>query len=334
MGGFDFGSLLGDSDEDESNPLSKVLKGLFSNGGGGLGSETSPQESSLPDSFSSFTSTLNQPSGSVVSGGKEDLYHRYSQLLEQKPESEGVLSEYISRMPRHENYKPTGGTKLQAAGMGIAQALNSGDTNSGIAKAQEWRNKPFERQNAEYKQEGSFIDDQMRSADSARNRSLQGMLAQIKQQEVETNNRYKNEAMKTLREQQKIDSDRRKEKYDLDREEKRKDREAKNEDRDFDRKDRNQRHEESLNLRRELKSFGGEDKLDPFEKVGLEKYKRSKTGDELLASLGFGAPEETSYPKALINPITGLPYTAAEVASLGKKDIPSPSLAQRIKGRY
>jgi hypothetical protein len=283
--------------------------------------DSEEEDDLFPSNFSRVASSLDQPSGSVVSGGKEDLYHKYSQLLEQPPESEGILKDFLGRRPTFENYQPTGMQKATAAIMGGVAGLNSGGP-AGIAAGQAWRNKPFERQQEEWKQEGQFVDDQVRSADSNRNRQLASMVAQIRQQEMDSNNRYKREAAELVEKH-------RVEKANADREERIRAAKEREKDRDFDREDRQLSRKETERHNRASEARNSEDKLDPYQKAGLRTFERNSDKGTLLESLGFGEENDPlAIPSPLLDPY-GEPLQSINQLTTDRVKLPERNLYKK-----
>lgn len=237
------------------------------------------QRNYLDDNFGSFTSKLpiDQPNGSIVSGGREDLYHKYSQMLEQEPASKHILDDYLGRRPTDEQYKPGIGRKIIAGLAGLGSAFGRGGPASGYAVTDKILHQPLNDAMEEYQQEGKFIDVAMRQADSTRNQQMAGILNQIRQEEQGKYNQGRLELQQGAQKlaQQRLDQQ--------------------NADRlaDNARRERefqaNERYRQAILRLRSLHGGGDtEDKLSPFQKQGLKTYenltkpqKADETNDEL-----------------------------------------------------
>lgn len=276
----------------------------------------SDQENYLDDSFGSFTRNLpiDQPSGSIVSGGREDLYHKYSQLLDQKPESERVLEDYMGRRPTHANYVPSGRDKLTAAVMGGIAGINHGGE-AGINTAQRWVDKPLDEALQDYNSEGKFVNEYAKLADSSRNRQMTSLLSQMRMSEQQ---RMDQARMQNLGSLESARKQRLADKSSEDEFKKNKD------SRDFTALERHRRAMEAkrigLNDPESIDGVTGKGGgLDTFQKAGLREFERARGKGTVLDSLGFGAPGSDSYPAPMINPITGQPYTKADIALMGTR---------------
>lgn len=232
------------------------------------------QRNYLDDNFGNFAGKLpiDEPSGSIVSGGREDLYHKYSQMLEQEPESRRILDDYMGRRPTFDQYKPGLGKRLGSAAIGIAEGMRTGSPMAAFRASQTIADDPFNRAMYEYEKEGKFIDDAMKVADSSRNQQLAGILNTIRQQEL---GQYRQQQIQsrqdTLRSQQSRND------------QMNADREADNarQERQFQ---ETQRHNRAM----ELKSLHGGndttgDKLNPFQKQGMKTYEQLTKPDDKMA---------------------------------------------------
>jgi hypothetical protein len=298
--------LFDNPDEGQSDPQ------RFSQALGLTNSELShqgklPQENYLDDNLGSVTRSLpiDQPNGSIVSGGREDLYHKYSQMLEQKPEGDSLLSNYLGRMPTHAGFQPSGHDRAIAAVMGGIAGLNGGGQR-GIATSQQWLDKPFEEQTQDWKGGLPLVELQAKQADSTRNRQASGILSMIRQQEVDRENKRKDELTGMLRNSQQQNAENNRTKTSNINEYYNKRIQTEQRGQDLAHQDRQSR------LNKVLKAAKEKDPLTEFRSLrGKEK------GWTVLDSLGFGQGNGEGNPEPFINPITGKPYTPEEISRMG-----------------
>lgn len=203
---FDLSSLYKpDEEEDFSNPVGFAKSiGLLDS----YPDNPVEQRNYLDDNFGSVTKSLpiDQPSGSIVSGGREDLYHKYSQMLEQKPESERVLEDYMGRRPTREQFGNSLGRKILAGVVGLGTAAKQGGaaaykTVSGIL------DEPYNEAVQDYNSEGRYINDYAKLADSSRNRQMSSLLAQMRMEEVHRANQERERQTAALRDIQRQNSE-------------------------------------------------------------------------------------------------------------------------------
>lgn len=195
-----------DDSEDDFNDPGKFARslGLIND----YPSDPNQQLNYLDDNFGTFTRKLpiDQPSGSVVSGGREDLYHKYSQMLQQKPESESILENYLGRRPTREQFGNSLGRKLLAGLTGFTSGLQFGpggqvhaDPARSFAITSRIADEPFNEAMQDYNSEGRQVYDYAKLKESSRQRELAGMVSQIRMQETERANRAREAGVDVLR---------------------------------------------------------------------------------------------------------------------------------------
>lgn len=300
--------LLDNPDEGQSDPQ------RFSQALGLTDSELSHQgklpENYLDDNLGSVTRSLpiDQPSGSIVSGGREDLYHKYSQMLEQKPEGDSLLSNYLGRMPTHAGFQPSGHDRAVAAVMGGISGLNKGGM-AGISTSQQWLDKPFEESTQDWKGGLPLVELQAKQTNSEKQRQAAGILSMIRAQETERENRRKDDLTSYLRDTQRNNSTNRRDKNLAD---------ASRGDQNYQETVRHHKAiENKISGRGSSRAGSVGEKLSPYDKIGLREYERSSKKGTILDSLGFGEDSPSGNPDPFINPITGRPYTEEEIARMG-----------------
>ncbi len=203
-GEFDF--LDGEDDYDFSKPK-KMAQGLGLLDGYG---ETTRENLDYVDSYGGGGQGRGDAISSVVSDGPEDNYARFLKILEEPSASEGIVSDYISRQPRFDQYNPSRQDKLTAAVMGGIAGMNHGGE-AGIKVGQEWRNKPFYNQVSDYEREGKFVDDAAKLADAQQNRKIKSAEFSMRYDETkraaqareDNNRRMRDEAERAAREREK-----------------------------------------------------------------------------------------------------------------------------------
>lgn len=119
--------------------------------------------------LSGIESLYRQPVGDYFDP-EDPRYQQYVDLASKAPESEQIISEYVSRRPDYNQYKRSKG-KMFLGGL-LSSIANMGNPAGAAKMMQEFKDAPYVSAIRDYQDEGKFIDDRARLSDAARNREL------------------------------------------------------------------------------------------------------------------------------------------------------------------